>query len=133
MGRDDTSRPATRRIGQLSDERDVTGVVESMKPRCRFRRREVAARETGAVFCARLSKGGDRPRDGFRDRLRFAPARWNDRVDRSSEMTTSQTSETSHDVRSLVIDGDKRTQGANRISIAIDPQWKSARGRRPSF
>jgi hypothetical protein len=99
-----------------------------MKPRCRFRRREVAARETGAVFCARLSKGGDRPRDGFRDRLRFAPARWNDRVDRSSEMTTSQTSETSHDVRSLVVDGDKRTQGANRISIAIDPQWKSARG-----
>jgi hypothetical protein len=50
MGRDDTSRPATRRIGQLSGERDVTGVVESMKPRCRFRRREVAARETGAVF-----------------------------------------------------------------------------------
>jgi branched-chain amino acid transport system substrate-binding protein len=70
----------------------------------------------------------DWPRDGFRDRLRFAPARWNDRVERSSEMTTSQTSETSHDVRSLVADGDRRTQCANRISTAIDLQGKSARG-----
>jgi hypothetical protein len=72
-------------------ERDVTGVVESMKPRCRFRRRRevpraAVVRKPALFFGTRPAKRGDRPRDGFQDRLRFAPAPWNDRLGRNSEM-----------------------------------------------
>jgi len=99
-----------RRYRTTLGERDVTGLVESMKPRCRFRRRrEVAARavarKTALFFGARPYTGRHPAEDRFRDRLRFAPTRWNDRLDRSSEMTASGTSETSHDVRCLVADG----------------------------
>jgi hypothetical protein len=61
-------RVEARRYRTTLGERDVTGLVESMKPRCRFRRRrEVAARAVArktALFFGARPYTGRHPAEG---------------------------------------------------------------------